>query len=157
VARPALVHHDLGTGEHPGEVTGAARVIQVDVGDHDRGQVGGTDAEPGQGIADQRRRRRGPGFHQARPLAADQVARGDLLVPGHERVDLVPVVTQVHHGFGAPGPDAAVLTRPILADRAGRIWWRSRRGTDASVRLPQAPAGPARPVAGFHPKPAGSS
>ena len=63
VPRAPLVHDDLGRREHRGDVAGPARVVQVNMGDHDGGQVVGADPEPGQCVTDHRRGRRGPGFH----------------------------------------------------------------------------------------------
>ena len=75
VPRAPLVHDDLGRREHRGDVAGPARVVEVNMGDHDGGQVVGADPEPGQCVTDHRRGRRGPGFHQARPVGPDQVRR----------------------------------------------------------------------------------
>jgi hypothetical protein len=94
VPRAALVHDDPRRREHRGDVAGPARVVEVDVRDHDRGQVARADPEAGQGVADDRRGRRGPRFHQARPVAPDQVARGDPVVPGHPGVDLEHLVPE---------------------------------------------------------------
>jgi hypothetical protein len=65
VPRALLVHHDLRAAEHRGDVAHAARVVQVDVRDHDGSEVASPDPERGKrGLHDRRRR---PGFHQAGP------------------------------------------------------------------------------------------
>jgi hypothetical protein len=89
-----LVHHDLGRREHRGDVAGAARVIEMDVRDHHGGEVAGADPERSQRVTDHRRGRRGPRFHQARPVAPDQVAGRDPLVPRHPGVDLEYLVPE---------------------------------------------------------------
>jgi len=61
---------------------------------HHGREVVGADPEPGQRATDHRRRGCGPGFHQARPIAPDQVARGDPAVSGHPGIDLEHLVTQ---------------------------------------------------------------
>jgi hypothetical protein len=94
VPRAALVHDDPGRREHGGDVSGAARMVEMDVRDHDRRQVVGPHPEPGQGVADHRGRRRGSRLHQARPVPPDQVAGGDPFVPGHPGVDLEDLVSQ---------------------------------------------------------------
>ncbi len=63
-----FVHDDLSAGEHPGDIADAAGVVQVDVRDHDRGEVVRADAERGQGIPDHRSRGRGAGLDEARPV-----------------------------------------------------------------------------------------
>src|ERR1700735_5758487 len=50
----ALVHDNLRLGEHPGDVSRAARMVQVNMRHHDRGQVSRADAECGKSIADYR-------------------------------------------------------------------------------------------------------
>jgi hypothetical protein len=105
----ALMNDDLGRGVHGGDVARAARVVEMDMR-HDHGrQVTGADPEPGQRVPDHRRRGRGPGFHQARPVAPDQVPRRDPLVPGHAGVDLEHLVTQ-------RGDVRRFVHRVILAD-----------------------------------------
>ena len=94
VTRAPFVDHDLGRGEHAGHVTDAARVVQVDVGDHHRGQVTGSYAQPGERVPHHRRRRCRPGLHQARTVGADQVSGGNLAVPRHPGVDLEHVVPE---------------------------------------------------------------
>src|SRR6185437_14563192 len=89
-----LVHDDLRRREHRGDVAGAPRVIEMDVRDHDGGQVAGADPQPGEGIADDRRGWRGSRLHQARPVTPDQVAGGDPVVPGHPGVDLEHLVPE---------------------------------------------------------------
>ena len=56
--------------------------------DYDGGEVVRANPEPGQGVTNQRRRRRGARFHQARTVAPDQVTGRDPVVPGHPGVDL---------------------------------------------------------------------
>src|SRR5690606_32802576 len=90
----ALVHHDLGPGEHPGDVADAAGVVEVDVGDDDGGQVGGADAEGGQAVPEHLGRAGGADLHHAGPLGADQVAGGDARVAGHPGVDGEHLVAQ---------------------------------------------------------------
>ena len=107
VPRAPLVHDDLRPRVHRRDVAGAARVVEVDVRDHDGGEVPGADPEPGQGVADHRGGRRGPGLHQARPVAADQVARRDPVVPGHPGIDLEHLMPQRGN---------SVVHRVIVAD-----------------------------------------
>ena len=95
VPRAPLVRDDLGRREHRGDVAGPARVIQVNMSDHDGGQVVGADPEPGQCVTDHRRGRRRPGFHQARPVGPDQVAGRDPVVSGHPGVDLEYLVPEI--------------------------------------------------------------
>jgi hypothetical protein len=98
------VDHDLGRREHGGDVPRSAGMIQVDVGDHHGGQIPGADAQAAEGVPDHRRRRRGAGLDQARPLRPDQIAGGDLLVAGHPGVDfehLVPERPDTAAGGGA--------------------------------------------------------
>src|ERR1700733_5630486 len=61
---------------------------------HDGREGGGADPEPGQGVTYHWRGRGGPGFHQARPLAPDQVAGRDPVIPGHPGIDLEHLVSQ---------------------------------------------------------------
>jgi hypothetical protein len=103
-----LVDDDLRLWVQRRDVAGAAGVVEVDVRHHDGGEIPGADPEPGQGVADDRGRRRGPGLHQARPVAADQVARGDPVVPGHPGIDLEHRMTQRGNGL---------VHRLIVADR----------------------------------------
>jgi hypothetical protein len=97
------VDHDLGLREHRGDVPGPAGVVQVDVGDHDGGQIPRADAQAGECVPDHRRRRRGARLDEARPLRPDQVAGGDLVVAGHPGVDFEHVIPE--------RPDAAVAVR----------------------------------------------
>jgi hypothetical protein len=100
VPGPPLMDHDLGGRVHRGDVPHSAGVVQVDVGDHDGGQVPGADAQARERVADHRRRRRGARLDQARPLRPDQVAGGDLVVAGHPGVDLEHLVPE--------GPDTVI-------------------------------------------------
>ncbi len=94
VPRAPVVHNYLSRRIHGGDVARAARMVEVNMRDHDGREVGGADPESGQGIANHRRGRRGPRFHQARPLAPDQVAGRDPVIARHPCIDLEHLVPQ---------------------------------------------------------------
>ena len=94
VAGAQFVDHDLRRREHPGDVAHAAGMVQVDVGDHHRGQVARPHAQRGERVPHHRRRRRRPGLHQARTVGEDQVSGGNLAVSRHPGVDLEHIVPQ---------------------------------------------------------------
>ena len=94
VTRAGLVDHDLRRGVHLGDVAHAAGMVQVDVGDHHRGQVAGPHAERGERVPHHRRRRCRSGLHQARTVGEDQVSGGNLAVSRHPGVDLEHVVPE---------------------------------------------------------------
>jgi hypothetical protein len=120
VTRAALVHHDLRPREHPGDVAHAARVVQVDVRDHHRRQVGGPHAQPGQRVPHHRRRRGGSRLHQARPIGTDEISGGNLAVPRHPGVDLVHLVTERGDpGIAVPAEICLVHVGIVPEARAG--------------------------------------
>ena len=108
VAGPLLVDVDGGLREGPGHVAHAAGVVEVDVGDHDVGQVVGRDAEVVQGGEQGGHRGLAAGLDQHRLGAVDQVPGGDPLPAPEEGVDLVDAVgDQLRHGgtlARRPGP-----------------------------------------------------
>ena len=89
------VHYDLRARVHGRDVAGAARVVEVDVRDHDRGQVRRSDPQGGERGPHYRRGRRGACFHEARPAAPDQVPGRYACVPGHPGVDLEDIAAEV--------------------------------------------------------------
>jgi len=64
----AFMHHNIGAGEHRSDVADPAGVVQVNVRDHNGGEVTRAYAEAGERIPDDRGRRRCAGLHQARTL-----------------------------------------------------------------------------------------
>ena len=67
VPRSLLMHHDLRAAEHLRDVPDAAGVVEVDVRDHDRGQVVRPDPERGERRLHHRSGGGRPRLHQARP------------------------------------------------------------------------------------------
>jgi hypothetical protein len=94
VTRAQFVDHDLRPREHAGDVTHAARMVQVDVRDHHRGQVAGPHAQRGERVPHHRCRWSRPGLHEARTVGADQITGGNLAVSRHPGVDLEHVVPE---------------------------------------------------------------
>ncbi len=95
----SLMDDDLSPRIQGRDVAGAAGVVEVDVRHHHGGEILGGDPELGQGVAYHRGRRRGPGLHQARPVAADQVSRRDPVVPRHPGIDLEHLMAQRRNVF----------------------------------------------------------
>ena len=131
----ALVHDDLRARVHRGDVAGAARVVQVDVRHHHRGQVGRAEAERGQRVADHRRRRGGARLHQARPVAADQVAGRDARVAGHPGIDLVHIMPKIGNPRGLRSALGRVHAT-MVPDSAG-----GRGDAPGAGRMPAGPGG----------------
>ena len=101
VAGAGRVHDHLRPGECRGQVADAAGVVEVDVRDHDRGEVVRPDAQ-GLERADHLVGRRGRArLDERRTLASDQVAGGDPVVPAHPGVDEPDVVPEVDRFRGA--------------------------------------------------------
>src|SRR5580693_2614178 len=103
---------------------------------HDGREVGGADPEPGQGVTYHRRGRGGPGFHQAWPLAPDQVAGRDPVIPGHPGIDLEHLVSQRGDVRCLRVRDAFVHPS-IVPDRANPSSDRPHIGRDFSSVRPQ--------------------
>lgn len=95
VAGALLLNDDLGMREGRGDVAHAAGVIEMDVSDHDRGEILRADAEGGEGPDHLGRAARGSRLHQAWSAAADEVARGDALVSAHAGIDVEHVVPEI--------------------------------------------------------------
>ncbi len=95
VACALLMHHDLGVREGGRDVADAARVIEVDVGDDDGGEIGRIHPQLGEGADDEVSGASRPCLDEAGPAAPDEVARRDALVAAHAGVDVEDVVAQV--------------------------------------------------------------
>jgi hypothetical protein len=124
--RAQLVHDDLGRREHRGDIARTTRVVEVDVRDHDGGEVIRADPQPAEGIAHHRGRRRRARLDQARAVALDQVTCRDSLVAGHPGVDLEHPVSQISD-IRSRSARHRCLTRdlfchdPIIPDRRGSV------------------------------------
>ena len=75
-------------GEGPGHVAHPPGVIEVDVGDHHTGQVGGTEAQSLQQGQQDRDRALAAGLDQHGGIPLDQVAGGDPFPSTEQRVQL---------------------------------------------------------------------
>src|SRR5579872_7253207 len=102
----ALVHDYLRRREPRGDVPGPAGMVEVDMGDDYGGKVIRSHTQRVQRRGDHWRRWRGASLHQARPVAADEVARRDPGVAGHPRVDLEDIPAQIRNPS---------IHRPIVA------------------------------------------
>src|ERR687897_1512175 len=83
-----LVDVDGGVGERGGHVAHAPRVVEVDVGDRDAGELAGVDPEVDQGGEQRRYRRLAAGLDQHGGITCDEVAGRDLLPAAEQGVDL---------------------------------------------------------------------
>ena len=87
VPGPGRVHDHGGVGEGPDQVADPAGVVEVDVGDHDPGQVGRVEPGPGHPVGDRPGHLGRPRLDQRRPLAGEQEPGGDLRRAPHVGVD----------------------------------------------------------------------
>jgi hypothetical protein len=125
--RAQLVHDDLSRREHRGDIARTTRVVEVDMRDHDGGEVIRADPQPAEGVPHYRGGRRGARLDQARPVTLDQVTCRDSLVAGHPGVDLEHPVSQIGD-IRSLSARRRRLTRdlffhiPIIPDRRGSSW-----------------------------------
>ena len=133
VAGALLVDVDGGLGEGPGHVAHAAGVVEVDVGDHDVGQVVGGDAEVVQGGEQGGDRRLAPGLDQhrlgARRPGSPAVTRSQppssvsiSTTPGAMRSAIAPVVADALPPFFGTRATASV-GRPPENGGPGSLRW----------------------------------
>src|SRR5699024_5343952 len=94
VSGAALVHHDLRVGEQGGHVAGAAGMVEVDVGDHDGGQVLRCQTQRDDGVLEDGDGSGCTHFDDAGAFGADQVTRHDPRVTGEHGVDRIDLVAQ---------------------------------------------------------------
>src|SRR5215469_4949542 len=98
-------------------------MVEVDMGDDDRGQVCWPDTERGKRVPDNRRGRSGACLDQARPVAADKVACGNAVVAGHPGVDLVQLVPEIGDGIIDGGSGRGVVHAHIMSAVPPRVHW----------------------------------
>jgi hypothetical protein len=87
MGRAALVHPDGGVREALGELTDAARVIQMDMGQHDVGELAGGHPERAERRGDRFDGRARSGLDQCRLRGLEEVGGGVASSAPHERVD----------------------------------------------------------------------
>ena len=100
VAGPLLVDVDRGLREGEGHVAHPAGVVEVDVGDHDVGQVLGLEAQPVQRREQGGHRGLATGLDQGRLRSLEQIPGGDPLPAPQQGVDLEHVLRDArgHNG-----------------------------------------------------------
>jgi hypothetical protein len=123
VASPLLVDEHRRPGEGRGDVADAARVVEVDVGHDDGGQVCGAETEGVQLGQDGRQRALAARLPQAGLGPLDEVPRGDLAPSAEQGVDL--------HD---PGGDAGAHRGQAGASPPPHRLVRSRTGEPAQLR-----------------------
>ena len=116
------MHDDLGIRERRRQVTDTASMVEVDMRDHDGGEVIWADAQVGEGFHHRVGTTRGAGFDDARLTTADAVTGRDAVVATHPGVDHVDVVTQLGHGvhtvFSPWPPSTFVDSTGLIGHRA---------------------------------------
>ena len=96
VARSAFVHDNCCLRVGPGDISDPTRVIEVDMGNHHRGEIMGTDTESRQGGHHGGGAEGSSRFNESGPVSPNEVASGDARVPAHLRVYLEDVITEVN-------------------------------------------------------------
>jgi hypothetical protein len=82
-----LADDHRGPWERGGDVASAARVVEVDVAEHEVGEVAGAHSQTAQCGDHRADAERGPALHEGGPWRVEQVTGGDSIEAGRQRVD----------------------------------------------------------------------